>query len=1127
MVTVDARVPRPGDPVDLARWADWRWWTGAERNDLHTHALARNAEGVLLAERDPAGGGWQIGLEWAEARDVCRVVARFPSAEEVPSDLRVQYWRKNWPTPAPERRPGAARGWIGCDDPFHGQWTTARGAVQRTGDTWSIVFDPLDVIELGGRDAVQQLDLAEDYRARFRRTLKLRLGSADAQRPRLVDLQAFSPSLWQEETLQVRFGVARNEHADLSGSAEVHNGLLLGVEGLDLAAGDGVSADGSWLLERPAPGRGVALRVLHTGDPLGVGDRTVVTVYTPPHSFSFALADLQRGPIYIAPYDVYITTASSPVPWEAHQQALAARPASLYARVEAEPEGSWERALEEIPPLDVTKQAPYGLYLPLAVDAGRQEWALRYNGELFGDKWFMKILGRDAARLEWPSHVIRYRFGSGDPVDFRERCDATRQSLLDGWLPVVTSTWLDREIAYSQTSFATLLDGPLTPPAERRGDEDTVVMMRFHIRNTTHYTKRARLWIVMSPQERVVLREGLMLAEGRVVPAEPVKRQWRVDAYHEPVLRCAILADPRCALSETTYAESPDESRAIPTGVAYDVDLQGGESAALTLAIPFASLSTTEEWRRVTALDFETTLSDVERYWRDYVESGGSLELPHRELSDLHKAARTHIAVSVDKDPVTGLTIVPAGTWRYGACGNEACWQITMLDQAGHHERAEEYLETFLRLQGAKGLDGNFGSAEGALLGLDLDDGVPLTTVFSYNLDHGYIMECLADHYRYTRNRAWLDRVAPKLVAACDLVTRERAATLVFDDRGQASESWGLMPAGHLEDNPEWRHWFAVNAHAYNGMRGVAEVLGEIEHPDAQRLASDAEAFRMDIRAAARRAMIESPVVQLLDGSYLPHIPTRTGIRGRERGWFRETAYGAVHLLEANVFDPDEEEMTWVLQDLEDNLFVTLEWGRPVDLGNFWFSHGGVTIQSNLMDTAIDYLRRGQTKHALRALWNNIASHLYPATRCFTECPVEELGHGLGPFFKTPDESKALIWLRTMLLREEGQTLHLAEGAPRAWFAAGESFGVREMASYWGRVSYHVTSDQNGCRFDVQLDPDRAPREVTLHVRPIVGHRIADATWEGAACAVDAEREIVRVAAPTASFSVQVRHALE
>ena len=175
--------------------------------------------------------------------------------------------------------------------------------------------------------------------------------------------------------------------------------------------------------------------------------------------------------------------------------------------------------------------------------------------------------------------------------------------------------------------------------------------------------------------------------------------------------------------------------------------------------------------------------------------------------------------------------------------------------------------------------------------------------------------------------------------------------------------------------------------------------------------------------------------------------------------------------------------MTWVLKDLEDNLFVSREWGRPVDLDQSWFSHGGVTVQPNLMDLGIDYLRRGQVKHALRALYNNFGVSLYPDVRTFTEHPVIELGHGVGPFYKSSDESKALLWLRSFLLLEEGDVLYLAKGAPRAWFAPGESFGVRGMASYFGPVTYRVESTSQETVFRVEMADRRVPREMIVHVR--------------------------------------------
>jgi hypothetical protein len=1076
--------PHPGDPVDLAPFAWVRWWTGTERHDLHTHDLPPEADGTFLPGYDPQSGEWQIGLEWPEPRDIRQVLVRF--TDHAPSDLRVEYWRKNWPTPAPERRPGARRGWIGRDDPWHGRWTVARAAKTMEGTKCSFTFDPVDLPEIGD---VEQLNEAEHYLARFRRTLKVRLvGSLHGKStpPRVAELHAYSSSVWREGKVDIRFNVGQATKAIWRGQVEAANGYILAVESLASEAGDRIESDGSWQSQE-----GIRLRILFASSPaddgspfaVDAGDRTIITLRTDVHSFSFLVTDLARGPIYIPDYGVFITWADSGMTWEAFQTQWAQAPKPIYDRVSNEPEQSLSRALAEIPPLDVTKQEPLGRYLPLGVEAGRQEFALRFNGELFLDKRHLKLAGRDAARLIWPSHQLRFRFGTGDPPDFRERRGGTEQSLLDGWLPVVISRWLDREIEYEETAFAALLDGPMTDPDARRGDEDVIAMVRFRIRNTTHGQKRARLWISIAPQEQIQLDGELLIATGRVVPAETVTRQWRVAPYEGPVLRLVIHISGQGDLVTVAYADQPDASQAIPTAVVYEVDLDGGEAHAITMAIPFASLIERADWQKVAGLDFEAKLADVVGYWRNWVESGGQIQVPDAILSDFHKAARTHVAISVDKDPESGLIVVPAATWTYGACGNEACWQITMLDQAGHHDRARVYLETFLRTQGALIPDGLFTSAEGALQGLDLDGGVPRRSSFGYNLDHGYIMECLAHHYRYTGDRAWLERVAPNLVAACEFIIRERQSTMVIGPDGKSVPEWGLLPAGHLEDNPEWRHWFAVNAHAYAGMQAIAEALAEIDHPEAERLGREAVAYREDIRQAARRAMIEAPVVRLLDGTYVPHVPTRTGLRGREWGWFREAAYGALHLMECGVFEPNEPEVTWLLKDLEDNLFVSREWGRPVDLERYWFSHGGVTIQPNLMDLAIDYLRRGQVEHGLRALFNNFGSSLYPDVRTFTEHPALELGHGVGPFYKAPDESKSLIWLRAFLLREEGKTLHVAPGAPRAWLTPGQTFGVERMASFFGPVSYRVEASNAEVFVQIELTPGRLPQELMVHLR--------------------------------------------
>ena len=176
-----------------------------------------------------------------------------------------------------------------------------------------------------------------------------------------------------------------------------------------------------------------------------------------------------------------------------------------------------------------------GRYLPLALDGGRQEWAIRYNGELFADRASLKPMGKGHRPARLARHQAALPFRQRRPARLpRAMRDGSAQSVMEDWLPVVTTTrWLDREIEYTETAFVAPLDGPMKPPEASRGDEDIAALVRFTIRNTTHGRKQARLWIVV-PEEALRVwgigddEEYTVGGEGRIVPADPVGRQWRV-----------------------------------------------------------------------------------------------------------------------------------------------------------------------------------------------------------------------------------------------------------------------------------------------------------------------------------------------------------------------------------------------------------------------------------------------------------------------------------------------------------------------------------------------------------------------------------------------------------------------
>ena len=178
------------------------------------------------------------------------------------------------------------------------------------------------------------------------------------------------------------------------------------------------------------------------------------------------------------------------------------------------------------------------------------------------------------------------------------------------------------------------------------------------------------------------------------------------------------------------------------------------------------------------------------------------------------------------------------------------------------------------------------------------------------------------------------------------------------------------------------------------------------------------------------------------------------------------------------------------------------------------------------MDLAIDYLRRGQIKHGLRSLFNNFGASLYTDVRAFTEHPVVELGHGVGPFYKTPDECKSLVWLRAFLLREEGDVLHLAPGAPRAWFATGQApWGVQNMATEFGPVSYRVSPNGNAVDITVETAFRRPPADLCVHLRRPTAQALQSVTVNGQPhSAFDVSAEVVHIPAPTGALSIHAEY---
>lgn len=1070
-----------GSQINIAEFGKLMYWTGKDALDLEEHDLEVQ-DGAWTPVDAPEQGGRHWGLAWESPRQFYKIVVRYRSKDEMPTQdqVKLQYWRHNWPAPF-------HGGWTAVDDPYNGQWITAHGDVSIDGAIWTYAFDPLDFTEI---------DRVNDFAVFYRQSYRFRLLYKPDAKAVVTGVEAYSDSTWADAEVAVEF----EGGSEYTGGVEVYNGYLLDLDDSD--------SKNLKLKVRYA----VCERQTRNADIAVPPDRTIVTVNAKPRDFSFLVTDALTEPLLVKDLGVTIRNGER----KTRDPKPEAPP--IYDRILTEPEQSYERASAEIPQLAKIRQGERGRYVPIGCEANRQEFAYRYNGDIFADKHAMKAMGRDTARLLWPGRAIYYKFPTGDPPDFRYREDGTTQSAMNGYLPIFTSEWKDREIHFSKTVFACLMCESPWHEEEKRGDEPVIAMMRCTIRNTTEEARTARLWMVIEEPEALEVKDGFVYATGRIyneaVPVswQAIEKRWPVRPYDERRLRAFVDTKARGDLVVAPCCYEPYQISSHPNAVAYDVLLQPRESHTIEVRIPFITFTNGEGEDLVRSLDYDAKLREMVEYWEAQIAAGAKIETPEPLINDYVKATVPHIGITVDKDVESGLYMVPAGTYGYQVCANEACHQIRSLDLRSHHDRARTYLETFVKLQGTRPLHGKFKTQEGVLHGLKVSEDTDYQH-FNYNLDHGFVHFQLCEHYFLTRDKEWAAARAENLIKACDFVTRERQWTMKLDGNGEKVWEYGLIPPGHLEDNPEWLYWYAVNGYCYRGMRNTAEVLRDIGHSEADRIAKDAEDYRQDIYRSMSLSLKRAPVVRLADGSYQPFMPTRALLRSRDVGWIRDSLYGPIHCIECGVMEPWDPMATWILKDTEDNVFVSRYRGRQVDLERYWFSQGGNTIQSGLLPIVMVYVKRDQPEHAIRALYNGLGQNLYPDVRCFTEHPVVAFGLGQGPFYKTPDENCWIVWLRHILLSEIGyDTLRICPAAPRAWFRPGKTFEVVNMATYFGPTSFRIESF--GDRIVTEIEPPtrNAPCLLELRLRHPEKAKMKRVKVDGKPHDdVDAEREIVKL----------------
>ncbi len=225
--------------------------------------------------------------------------------------------------------------------------------------------------------------------------------------------------------------------------------------------------------------------------------------------------------------------------------------------------------------------------------------------------------------------------------------------------------------------------------------------------------------------------------------------------------------------------------------------LPPGGSCAFEFCIPHRPLPA-ERAQALAAQDFDARHAECRRFWRAKLRAIGSLGLPEKRIDEMARAGLLHLdLVSYGREP-EGTVAATIG--HYCPIGSESAPIIQFIDSMGWHSLARRALTYFLDKQHADGFIQNFGN---------------------YMLETGAALWSIGEHWRYTRDDAWVASVKDKLLKSCDYLIAWRERNLRDDLRGRG---YGMLD-GKVADPEDPYHIFMLNGYAYLGLARVAEML--------------------------------------------------------------------------------------------------------------------------------------------------------------------------------------------------------------------------------------------------------------------------------------------------------------
>lgn len=484
-----------------------------------------------------------------------------------------------------------------------------------------------------------------------------------------------------------------------------------------------------------------------------------------------------------------------------------------------------------------------------------------------------------------------------------------------------------------------------------------------------------------------------------------------------------------------------------PVGVVrYSRLLEPGETWTLDFRMPLAPTSDAAQIALIDGFKTEAKQAEVRGFWQDMISQGMQINVPERKVVDTFDANLVYDLIA--RDHLGDDYIQTVNKLHYHSFFlRDGADIVHSYDVTGYPQIAEQDLRFFAKSQKP---NGNFLSQEQQYDGWG-------EAVWGY-----------AQHYRMTRDKAFAEWAIPQIDRAVDWLKKARAADPLH-----------IMPASDVRDNEFVPgHLTGYNFLALSGLKLAVEMANDTGHARlAHKWQAEADDYRIAFFAVLDQRAQEN------DG-YIP-----PALDGQKEGYDWGNLLAVVP---EPTLAPDDPRVTATLKRTQAKYKEGI-----MTYANGEFLHHYLTIKNTMTEVI-----RGDQERALGELYS-ILMHTSSTHSGFEFAMIpwgdRNFEDNLAPHGWFAAEYRTL--LRTMLVREEGETLHLLSTVSPEWVGAGKTIAVKNAPTYFGTVAYTLeqpTEKDAVLKMDAQFT--RTPKRIVVHLPWFM--TVKNATADGKAVTV-------------------------